>query len=206
VADIRQGGAKILVGTQMLAKGHDFHDVTLVGVLDADQGLLSADFRATESLAQLITQVTGRAGRGDKTGEVFIQTSQPQHPFWKDLIKKGYSYTANKLLAERKTMGMPPSGYLSIFRAEDQQEQLAMQFLTEVQAIFNQSQQEVLVMGPVPAIMEKRAGRFRAQLLLSCAQRKPIHQLLDNTMAAISKLKLSRKVRWSIDIDPIDLM
>jgi len=206
VADIGQGGAKILVGTQMLAKGHDFHDVTLVGVLDADQGLLSADFRATESLAQLITQVTGRAGRGDKAGEVFIQTSQPQHPFWKDLIKQGYAYTANKLLEERKAMGMPPTGYLSIFRAEDQQEQLAMQFLTEVQAIFNQSQHNVLVMGPVPAIMEKRAGRFRAQLLLSCPQRKPIHQLLDNTITAISKLKLSRKVRWSIDIDPIDLM
>jgi len=206
ITEIRKGGAKILVGTQMLAKGHDFHDVTLVGVLDADQGLLSADFRATEGLAQLITQVTGRAGRGSKEGHVYIQTSQLQHPMWKDLIQQGYSYTANKLLEERKLMGMPPAGYLSIFRAEDQQEQLAMQFLTEVQALFNQNQQEVLVMGPVPAIMEKRAGRFRAQLLLSCSKRKPIHQLLDHYMADIAKLKLSRKVRWSIDIDPIDLM
>ena len=206
VADIKQGGAKILVGTQMLAKGHDFHDVTLVGVLDADQGLLSADFRATESLAQLITQVTGRAGRGSKSGQVFIQTNQPDHKFWKDLIQKGYNYSAHKLLEERKLMGMPPSGYLSIFRAEDREEQLAMQFLTEVQAIFTKNQNEVLVMGPVPAIMEKRAGRFRAQLLLSCPQRKPIHQLLDHYMDAISKLKLSRKVRWSIDIDPSDLM
>jgi primosomal protein N' (replication factor Y) len=206
VADIRKGGPKVLVGTQMLAKGHDFHDVTLVGILDADQGLLSADFRATESLAQLITQVTGRAGRGKKSGEVYIQTNQPQHEFWQDLIKKGYKYTAEKLLQERQLMGLPPVGYLSIFRAEDKQEQLAMQFLTEVQAIFSQNQQQVLVMGPVPAIMEKRAGRFRAQLLLSCPTRKPIHQLLDHYMEAISKLKLSRKVRWSIDIDPIDLM
>lgn len=206
VADIRKGGAKVLVGTQMLAKGHDFHDVTLVGILDADQGLLSADFRATESLAQLITQVTGRAGRGKKSGEVYIQTNQPQHEFWQDLIKKGYKFTAEKLLQERQLMGLPPVGYLSIFRAEDKQEQLAMQFLTEVQAIFSQNQQQVLVMGPVPAIMEKRAGRFRAQLLLSCPTRKPIHQLLDHYMEAISKLKLSRKVRWSIDIDPIDLM
>jgi primosomal protein N' (replication factor Y) len=206
VADIRKGGARVLVGTQMLAKGHDFHDVTLVGVLDADQGLLSADFRATESLAQLITQVTGRAGRGSKAGQVYIQTNQPQHSFWKDLIQQGYSYTAEKLLEERQLMAMPPIAYMSIFRAEDQQEQLAMQFLTEVQTIFSQNQQDVLVLGPVPAIMEKRAGRFRAQLLLSCPTRKPIHQLLDHYMDAISKLKLSRKVRWSIDIDPIDLM
>jgi primosomal protein N' (replication factor Y) len=203
---IRKGGAKVLVGTQMLAKGHDFHDVTLVGVLDADQGLLSADFRATENLAQLITQVTGRAGRGSKSGHVYIQTNQPQHSFWKDLIKQGYNHTADKLLKERQLMGMPPTAYMSIFRAEDQQEQLAMQFLTEVQAIFNQNQQQVLVLGPVPAIMEKRAGRFRAQLLLSCPTRKPIHKLLDHYMDAITKLKLARKVRWSIDIDPIDLM
>jgi len=207
VDDIRRGGAKILVGTQMLAKGHDFHDVTLVGVLDADQGLLSADFRATESLAQLIVQVTGRAGRGEKPGEVFIQTSQPQHEFWQDIIKQGYSYTAKKILQERALMAMPPVGSLCIIRAEDRQEQLAMLFLTEVLAILNQhGQQEVLVMGPVPAIMEKRAGRYRAQLLLSSAKRKPIHQLLDHYTQEISALKLARKVRWSIDVDPIDLM
>ncbi|NOQ93818.1 MAG: primosomal protein N' [Methylophaga sp.] len=206
VADIRKGGAKILVGTQMLAKGHDFHDVTLVGVLDADQGLLSADFRATENLAQLIIQVTGRSGRGEKPGEVFIQTSQPQHEFWRDLIKQGYNYSANKLLEERKLIAMPPAAYLTIIRAEDKQEQLAMQFLTDVHALLTQHQQEVIVMGPVPAIMEKRAGRFRAQLLLTCSQRKPIHQLLDHSINAISSLKLSRKVRWSIDIDPLDLM
>lgn len=207
VADIRQGGAKILVGTQMLAKGHDFHDVTLVGVLDADQGLLSADFRATENLAQLITQVTGRSGRGSKAGEVFIQTSQPQHEFWDDLIKQGYPYTADKLLKERALMAMPPVGSLCVIRAEDRQQQLAMLFLTEVLAILNQhGQQEVVVMGPVPAIMEKKAGRYRAQLLLLSPKRKPIHQLLDHYIDAISALKLARKVRWSIDIDPIDLM
>jgi len=207
VEDIHRGGAKILVGTQMLAKGHDFHDVTLVGVLDADQGLLSADFRATESLAQLIVQVAGRAGRGKKSGEVFIQTSQPQHEFWDDLIKQGYAYTAKKILQERALMLMPPVGSLCVIRAEDRQEQLAMLFLTEVLTILNQhGQQEVLVMGPVPAIMEKRAGRFRAQLLLSSPKRKPIHQLLDHYIQAISALKLSKKVRWSIDIDPIDLL
>lgn len=206
IDDIRQGGPKILVGTQMLAKGHDFHDVTLVGVLDADQGLLSADFRASENLAQLIIQVTGRAGRGEKSGEVFIQTQQPQHPFWKDLIQKGYGATAEKLLIERSKIGFPPVGYLSLIRAEDKQEQLAMQFLTDVQALLSQHQQDVIVMGPVPALMEKKGGRYRAQLLLSCASRKPIHQLLDQYIEVISKMKLARKIRWSIDIDPLDLM
>jgi len=207
VDEIRQGGAKILVGTQMLAKGHDFHDVTLVGVLDADQGLFSADFRSTESLAQLIIQVTGRAGRGDKKGEVFIQTSQPQHEFWQDLIKHGYAFTAKKILAERKMMAMPPTGSLCVIRAEAQDESLAMQFLSNVSDLFHQViQQDVIVMGPVPAIMEKRAGRYRAQLLLLSQQRKPLHQLLDHFMQAISDLKLTRKVRWSIDIDPLDLL
>lgn len=207
VNEIRQGGAKILVGTQMLAKGHDFHDVTLVGVLDADQGLFSADFRATESLAQLIIQVTGRAGRGEKKGEVFIQTSQPQHEFWQDLIKHGYPFTAQKILTERKMMAMPPAGSLCVIRAESQEEPLAMQFLSEVSALFHQAtQQDVIVMGPVPAIMEKRAGRYRAQLLLLSQQRKPLHQLLDHFILAIGSLKLTRKVRWSIDIDPLDLL
>lgn len=207
VKDIQQGGAKILVGTQMLAKGHDFHNVTLVGVLDADQGLFSADFRSTETLAQLITQVTGRAGRGDKAGGVFIQTSQPQNAFWQDLIGHDYSYLAQKILEQRKQMAMPPVGSLCVIRAEGKQQQLAMDFLSEVLTLLNQNnQQQVMVFGPVPAIMEKRAGRYRAQLLLSSEQRKPLHQLLDHTIEAISKLKLARKVRWSIDIDPVDLM
>lgn len=207
VYEIKQGGAKILVGTQMLAKGHDFHDVTLVGVLDADQGLFSADFRSTESLAQLIVQVTGRAGRGDKKGEVFVQTSQPQHEFWQDLIQHGYIFTAKKILAERKMMAMPPIGCLCVIRAESQDEKLAMQFLNDVSGIFHQKQlQDVIVMGPVPAIMEKRAGRYRAQLLLLSQQRKPLHQLLDEFMPTISALKLGHKVRWSIDIDPLDLL
>lgn len=207
VKEIQQGGAKILVGTQMLAKGHDFHNVTLVGVLDADQGLFSADFRATEVLAQLITQVTGRAGRGKKEGKVYIQTQQPQHEFWQDLIGEGYTHTAHKMLEQRKITAMPPTGSLCVIRAEAKEQQLAMQFLNEVLAILNQhSQQQVLIMGPVPAIMEKRAGRYRAQLLLSAQQRKPLHQLLDQHIQTISTLKLARKIRWSIDIDPVDLL
>jgi len=207
VADIQKGEAKILVGTQMLAKGHDFHNVTLVGVLDADQGLFSADYRATESLAQLITQVIGRSGRGAKVGEVMIQTNQPNHVFWQDLIKKGYPYIAEKILEERASLMMPPVGNLCVIRGEDKDQSLAMLFLTEVAAILNQqSEKTVFVMGPVPAIMERKAGRYRAQLLLMSPTRKPLHQLLDHHLTAISTLKLARKVRWSIDIDPLDLL
>jgi primosomal protein N' (replication factor Y) len=207
IEDINKGEPRILVGTQMLAKGHDFHNVTLVGVLDADQGLFSADFRASESLAQLVVQVTGRAGRGDKKGEVIIQTSQPSHPFWNELLKKGYSYSAKKILQERQALMMPPYGALCIIRAEDKQNELAMNLLSEMLVILNENKhQDVMVYGPVPAMMEKRAGRYRAQLMISCLHRKPLHQLLDASMDALSSLKLARKVRWSIDIDPHDLM
>lgn len=207
VSEIRQGQARILVGTQMLAKGHDFHDVTLVGVLDTDQGLYSADLRATENLAQMITQVTGRAGRGAKEGEVLIQSEQPQHPFWRDLIREGYALTADKLLQERIEMGMPPVSHWAVIRAEAKDRSLAMDFLGEVAGMMaHSSQQAVMVMGPVPAIMEKKGGRYRAQLLLNSAERKPLHQLLDQYTDTISRHKLARKMRWSMDIDPVDLL
>ncbi len=207
VADIKQGEARILVGTQMLAKGHDFHDVTLVGVLDTDQGLYSADFRATENLAQMITQVTGRAGRGEKSGEVLIQTEQPNHLFWKDLITNGYKKTAENLLEERIEMELPPASNWAVIRAESTDREEANAFLQEFSAqCHQQATDEVLILGPVPAIMEKKGGRFRAQLLLSSAQRKPLHQLLDRHISVISRHKLARKVRWSIDIDPVDIL
>jgi len=205
VVEIQGGGAKILIGTQMLAKGHDFHDVTLVGILDADQGLFSADFRATETLAQLITQVTGRAGRGRKAGKVYIQTSQVAHPFWQDLLQGSYIKMAEKLLQERKNSLMPPIGSLCVIRARAKKQASPLKFLTEAGALLNQNQKMVLVLGPVPAMMEKRAGNYRAQLLLTTQNRKALHQLLDHHIEAVSKLKSSRDCRWSIDVDPVDL-
>lgn len=207
VTEIKKGEPQILVGTQMLAKGHDFHDVTLVGVLDTDQGLYSADYRATENLAQMITQVTGRAGRGEKAGEVLIQTEQPGHPFWQKLIREGYASAAQSLLRERIEMHMPPVSNWAVIRAEAKERSLALEFLQQVSQLLNQPvQQEVMVLGPVPAIMEKKGGRFRAQLLLSSVDRKPLHRLLDQHTAAISRHKLARKLRWSMDIDPVDLL
>jgi primosomal protein N' (replication factor Y) (superfamily II helicase) len=207
VSEVKQGQARILVGTQMLAKGHDFHDVTLVGVLDTDQGLYSADFRATENLAQMITQVTGRAGRGEKAGEVLIQTEQPQHPFWRSLIHDGYAKAAQALLKERMEMHIPPACNWAIIRAEARDRSLAMDFLQAISQCLKQTEQEaVMILGPVPSMMEKKGGRYRAQLLLSSESRKPLHQLLDRHTEAISRHKLARKCRWSIDIDPIDLL
>lgn len=206
VKQIHQGQPAILVGTQMLAKGHDFHNVTLVGVVDADQALFSADFRATESLAQLITQVTGRAGRGKKAGEVLIQTEQPDHPFWKNLLQNGYHTVAETLLTERIEMHLPPHGFWAVWRAEAKYADLAMQLLQQFAEILQQANSTVSLLGPVPALMEKRAGRYRAQLLMRSADRASLHRLIDQHIDTISKLKLARKVRWSIDIDPTELI
>lgn len=206
VKQINQGQAAILVGTQMLAKGHDFHGVTLVGVVDADQALFSADFRATESLAQLITQVTGRAGRGDKAGEVLIQTEQPEHPFWEKLLQQGYETVADNLLTERIEMELPPHGFWAVWRAESKEADLALQLLQQIADLLQQETSIVLILGPVPALMEKRAGRYRAHLLMRSAKRPMLHQLIDQHINSVSKLKLARKVRWSIDIDPTELI
>ena len=206
VKQINQGQAAILVGTQMLAKGHDFHDVTLVGVVDADQALFSADFRATESLAQLITQVTGRAGRGKKAGEVLIQTEQPEHPFWQNLLQHGYESVADNLLSERIQMELPPHGFWAVWRAEAKEKDLAIELLQQVSGLLHQSNSSVLILGPVPALMEKRAGRYRAQLLMRSADRGALHQLIDQHIDSVTKLKLARKARWSIDIDPTELI
>ncbi|MCB2426065.1 primosomal protein N' [Methylophaga pinxianii] len=206
IKQINQGKAAILVGTQMLAKGHDFHDVTLVGVVDADQALFSADFRATESLAQLITQVTGRAGRGKKAGEVLIQTEQPDHPFWQNLLQKGYEAVADNLLSERIQMELPPHGFWAVWRGEAKEADLAMQLLQQIAELLQQTASSVVILGPVPALMEKRAGRYRAQLLMRSADRAALHQLIDQHILSVTKLKLARKVRWSIDIDPTELI
>ena len=202
---IRDGKSAVLVGTQMLAKGHDFHKVTLVGILDADQGLFSADFRASEYLAQSIVQVTGRAGRGEVQGEVLIQTRQISHPFWQQVLAQDYSKLAEGLLNERITIQLPPASFWAIWRAESPFAEQAITFLQEISDQLGQPN-HVQIMGPVPALMEKRAGRYRAQLVFCSQSRNALHQLIDLAMHNISRSKLGRKVRWSLDIDPIELL
>ncbi len=150
--------------------------------------------------------MTGRAGRGKKSGEVLIQSEQPEHPFWKNLLQDGYEAIAENLLTERIQMELPPHGFWAVWRAEAKEADLAMQLLQQVAELLQQTASPVMILGPVPALMEKRAGRYRAQLLMRSADRASLHQLIDQHIEAVSKLKLARKGRWSIDIDPTELI
>ena len=201
----RSGNARILIGTQMLAKGHDFPSVTLVGVLDTDQGLYSGDFRAAEHLAQLITQVAGRAGRAEKAGEVLIQTHHPDHPLLQTLLHQGYDGFAQAALAEREQAGLPPFRHLALLRCEAIKPADGMAFMESANDLLSSySATGIEIFGPVPAPMEKRAGRYRMQLMLQSQQRKPLHQALQPWTQSLGKLKSASRVRWSIDIDPYD--
>jgi len=199
----RSGEAKILIGTQMLAKGHDFPNVTLVGILNADQGLFSADFRGTEHMAQLIIQVSGRAGRGEKPGEVIIQTHHPEHPLLHTLLESGYPGFAKTALLERRQASFPPFAYMVIIRCESIQKNYGVDFLNECRQSLNF--EGVDLFGPLPAPMERRAGRYRWQLILLSNERKKLHGVLKHWVPGISKLKTASKVRWSIDVDPQDM-
>ena len=203
---VHDGSSRILVGTQMLAKGHHFPDVTLVGVVDIDQGLFSADFRATERMAQLLVQVAGRAGRAEKPGQVLIQTHHPDHPLLQTLLHEGYAAFAQAALEERRQAQLAPFNYMALLRAEAVDEKLPMQFLEHARQLAESlGVRDVLLLGPIPAPMERRAGRIRAQLLLQAKNRADLHRLLSPWLLQLESSKLGRKVRWSIDVDPQEM-
>ncbi|MGH8135577.1 MAG: primosomal protein N' [Steroidobacteraceae bacterium] len=200
------GRARILLGTQMLTKGHDFPDVTLVVVLAADQGLFGADFRASERLAQQIVQVAGRAGRGDRPGEVLIQSCYPQHPLLQCLISEGYEGFALRALEERRATGWPPYSHLALLRADGPARPEVHGFLREALAAAPERRKLALrLLGPAPASMERRAGRYRAQLLLESPSRITLQRFLGAWLARIEELRPSRRLRWSVDVDPIEV-
>lgn len=204
---IHSGTTNILVGTQMLAKGHHFPNVTLVGILDADGGLFGVDFRAAERMAQLLVQVAGRAGRGQRPGRVLIQTHHPDHPLLNVLVREGYRNFGAAALSEREQAALPPFSCLALLRAEAPQRERAMGFLEEARArAMRRVDERVQALGPVPAPMERRAGRFRAQLLLQCDERGPLHGLLAPWLAELETLKSGRRVRWSLDVDPQEML
>ena len=193
---------QLLIGTQMLAKGHHFPDVTLVAVLDGDGALFSFDFRASENMAQLLIQVAGRAGRASKPGKVLVQTSFPDHPLLQDLVHNGYQHFAKQALVERKQALLPPFSYQALFRAEANYPSYPEKFLrslTELAVINCQ------FAGPVPAAMEKKAGKFRYHLILQAKSRKELHIAILQLLTTIPNNEWQSKVRWSLDIDPIDL-
>ncbi|WP_114999800.1 primosomal protein N' [Xanthomonas campestris] len=204
--------AGILVGTQILAKGHDLPRLTMVVVVGIDEGLFSADFRAAEKLAQQLIQVAGRAGRADRPGEVWLQTHHPEHPLLQTLVNGGYHAFADAELQQREAAGFPPFAHLALFRAEAKDVAAANQFLIAVRALVGEQTPApspaiapVECYGPMPAPMPRRAGFQRTQLLLSAAQRSALHRVLDAQMPAIHALTQARRVRWSLDVDPIDL-
>lgn len=204
---IHRGEKQLLVGTQMLAKGHHFPDVTLVAILDADQGLFGADFRASERMAQLIIQVAGRAGREEKPGQVLLQTYHPEHPLLRSLLTEGYASFAEQALRERREAELPPYTAMAMLRAEATDRNGPQHFLRiAYELAHGLGIEQVELLGPLPSPMERRAGRFRAQLLLQAPQRGPLQQLLKALLPKLDELAEGRKVRWSIDVDPTDTL
>ena len=202
---VERGEYQMLVGTQMLAKGHDFPKVTLVGIVDADQGLFGADFRASERMAQLIVQVAGRAGRAEHPGEVLIQTHHPEHPLLNRLVREGYASFAAAALTERRAAGLPPFAAMALLRAEASARSAPLAFLEAArQKLTPACGRQVQLLGPAPASMERRAGRYRAQLLLLAAQRALLQQALATALPALYELRQARRVRWSLDVDPAE--
>lgn len=209
-ATISKGEPCILVGTQMLAKGHHFPRVTLVAILDADGGLFSADFRASERMAQLIVQVAGRAGRAEHPGKVVIQSHLADHPLLVQLTEQGFPAFAEQALSERRGAGLPPFSHLALLRGEAHKPGQAEDFLDQActyaeQLIAELGLPGIDLLGPVPAPMERRAGRFRAQLLLQASNRAALHKLLSQWLMVLEAMPSGRAVRWSLDVDPIDL-
>lgn len=202
-AQIASGEADILIGTQMVAKGLDFADITLVGIVDADNRLYSVDFRAEERFAQLLVQVAGRAGRGTRAGTVLVQTHQPDHPVLRQVIDEGYHAFAATALAERREAGLPPFAALAILRADAPRPAPPAEFLAAAR--------ELLVAGadphtdisyPIPAQLERRAGRHRALIVISTRSRRAIGTLLSSRLEAIDQLARKTRVRWALDVDP----
>lgn len=203
VDSVKAGELDILIGTQMLAKGHHFPNVTLVGLVDMDGALYSADFRAPEYAAQLLTQVSGRAGRADRKGEVLVQTHHADHPMLKQVITQGYQAFAEMTLQERLDAELPPYAFAALFQAESPSVEPGKQFLSEVHQLLSRSRHsQVELCGPAPAVYAKKAGKFRYQLFVQSSSRHLLHQLLDQTLTEIENLKSARQVRWRLEIDP----
>ncbi len=201
-----EGSADILVGTQMLSKGHHFPKLTLVGIVNADQGLFGTDFRSAERMAQSIIQVAGRAGRESRQGEVLIQTAFHDNPFWAHLIEGGYPRIAADALAEREETRWPPFTWLALLRSAAHRKEDAHTLLDVARRHVDALQTEYLrVLGPVDAPMARRAGRYRAQLLIQSSDRRRLHEVLAGLRPALESDPVARKVRWSIDVDPIEL-
>ena len=202
---INSGKPCIIVGTQMLAKGHDFSNLAFVGILDVDVGLLSLDFRATEHLAQLLTQVSGRAGRSDYKGEVSIQTHYPNHPIFDFIKSSQYTKYASTLLKEREKTQLPPYSHQALICANSKNKNNAEKFLNEVACLLNNIDiDSVEVWGPVPAVIEKKANYYYFNLYIQSINRNQLHRVIKTFYKHLETIKINKSIRWFLDVDPID--
>jgi len=200
---ISQEKAQLIVGTQMLAKGHHFPKLTLIVVVDTDAGFYNQDFRALEQLGQLLIQVAGRAGRAEQAGHVVIQTHLPQHPLLNTLIRNGYDEFATELLTSRQQAAMPPYHYLAVIRAQDKQSAKILHLLHQMKNYL--SDHPVHVLGPAPAPLPRKANQYRMQLLLKAPSRKLLQSTLTAMRQWLTMNKDIKGVRWNVDVDPQDL-
>jgi len=203
----RRGEIPLLMGTQMLAKGHHFPGVTLVGILDLDQGLYGSDFRAPERMAQLVIQVAGRAGRAQRPGRVVLQTRHPDHPLLATLQGLGYAAFARAALEERRQADLPPFSRQALMRAESRDADAATELLRRaIQQAAGAGEKGIIILGPVPAPMERRGGRYRAHLLLQSDRRPALQKFLADWLPKVVGLRGTSRVRWSLDVDPQEML
>ena len=203
---IKKGEPMILLGTQLLAKGHHFPNVTLVGILDADSGLFSADFRGSERVAQLMTQVSGRAGREEKSGQVIIQSYCPDHPQIEEIINGTYQTFAQRLLEERRASKTPPYSFQVKVYAESPKSIVSRDFIRSLInriSIDNSLSKDLRIVGPLPSLMEKKSGVYRWELNIFSKNRSQLHKYLDLVQSKLYDPSISKQVRWSIDVDPL---
>jgi primosomal protein N' (replication factor Y) (superfamily II helicase) len=203
--DIQSGKQRILIGTQMLSKGHHFPNVTLVGIIDADGGFFSGDFRSLERMGQLLLQVSGRAGRMEKPGKVIIQTHHPNHPLLHQLLNENYQQFAMSLLKERAETCLPPYTFFALFRADAYLLEHANHFMQTFRAHLQPINKQLELLGPMPAPMARRAGRYRMQLLVQANNRMVLQAFLKTAIIEIDKIPRKSHVRWSLDVDPVDM-
>ena len=204
---LHQGDPCLLIGTQMIAKGHDYPGITMSAILDADQALFSASYRASERLVQTAFQVSGRSGRGDLQGEAYLQTSFSDHPLMQSILHQSYREIAKSITRERKMLGFPPYARVVMFRADALSLDQAIDKLNEIKQCLRASvdQHRVKCIGPIPALMTRRIGRYRGQLCLLSQDTRELRSALREAMPGIELIKNSASVKWVVDVDALDL-
>ncbi|MBK1694203.1 primosomal protein N' [Chromatium weissei] len=204
---VKRGEVQIVLGTQMLAKGHDFPGITLVGILDLDGMFYANDFRATERTAQLIVQVAGRAGRAERAGQVILQTRHPEHPLLQSLLRSGYHGFMTEALREREAAELPPFAHLALLRADATDELIPFEFLREAKRLAADipAFAHMLILGPAASPLARRLGRYHAQLLVQCTNRAQLQRFLKQWRIALHKVKINHHLHWSIDVDPQEM-